>query len=105
MGNEIKPMKPLKNLPISENNNRLNIAVFVVATPGIHEYTKYTIPLIQEWTMRHGYHFYLITENKLPDLEINFTKIQVALDLFEKIPDLDYIMHIDAKYQFYLYQN
>ena len=84
MGN--KPLKPLSQLPMVKNMEKMNIAVFVVATPGIHEYTKYTIPLIEEWTRRHGYHFFLIEENKLLDLPINFTKIKVILDLFENIP-------------------
>jgi hypothetical protein len=100
MGNnnssKLKPLKPLIELPVSQIKQDMKIAVYVVATPGIYEYTKYTIPLIKEWTNRHGYSFFLIDKNLIPGLPINFTKIQVGLNLLNSDGEFDYIMHIDA---------
>lgn len=93
MGN--RPLKPVSELPTFSERKHIKIAVYVVATPGIYEYTKYTIPLIQEWCKRHGYDFFLFDSNLIPELPINFTKIEAALKLFEK-SNYDYVMHVDA---------
>lgn len=92
MGNQ--PLKPLSELPIEPFKESMKIAVYVVATPGIYEYTKYTIPTIQEWCKIHGYDFYLIDKYLIKELPINFTKIQAGLDLFSK--NYEFVMHIDA---------
>jgi hypothetical protein len=93
MGNQ--PLKPLSELPVEPFKESMKIAVYVVATPGIYEYTKYTIPIIKEWCRIHNYDFFLVEKNLIPSLPINFTKIQVGLELLTE-RNYEYVIHIDA---------
>ena len=82
-------------LPLVKNPGNSKIAVFMVATPEIDNYSQYTIDQNRKWAKSHGYDFFVYTEKLLKDLPINFSKIQYSLDLLSK-GSYDYVMYIDA---------
>lgn len=92
--------EPLKNLPITNINSTINyinpkkICIFMVATPEINEYAKYTIKINKQYCEKYNFDFKLIDSNLTPDLSINFSKIQATLDLMKH--KYQYIIHIDA---------
>ena len=87
--------EPMKDLPVVPNMiSPSKICIFMVATPEIHNYARYSIKINKEYCDYHGYHFKVFEKNLTPDLPINFSKIQAALELMKL--DYDYIMHIDA---------
>jgi hypothetical protein len=93
---------PLTTLPRVKNDIiPKKVCIFMVATPEIQNYAKYTIEVNKKYCERHGYTFRLIDTNLTPDLSVNFSKIQATLDLMEEKDKngrllFDYIMHIDA---------
>lgn len=82
-------------LPVVKGNKSSRVAVFMVATPEIESYSRYTISQNGEWCKLHGYDFYVYDESCVPELPINFSKIRYAIDLI-KTKKYDYIMYIDA---------
>lgn len=86
-----------ESLPISENKEQYKIAVFMVATPEIANYAKYTLKMNEKWCSMHSYDFFSYTEKAkgMEDLPINFSKIQYSIDLL-KTDKYQYVMYIDA---------
>lgn len=80
-------------LPKNDKLKNSKIALFMVATPEISNYAIYTIDVNKRWAQKHNYDFYLYEKSILPDLPINFSKIQYALNL---LPKYDYVVYIDA---------
>lgn len=84
-----------ENLPIFNSPGNAKIAVFMVATPEIKNYSRYSVDVNKEWCKKHGYDFYLYESSISSDLPINFSKIQYSIDLM-KDKRYDYVVHIDA---------
>jgi hypothetical protein len=82
-------------LPVIEHLKNSRIAVFMVATKEIEVYSRYTTTQNKAWADSHGYDFFVYDQNVLPDLPINFSKIQYSLDLLAT-GKYDYVMYIDA---------
>lgn len=82
-------------LPTYKNPGKAKIAVFMVATPEISNYSSYTLDQNRRWAESHGYDFFHYPKKILNDLPINFSKIQYSLDLL-KTEKYDYVMYIDA---------
>lgn len=84
-----------EELPTTTNPGNSKVAVFMVATPEITNYSQYTIEVNKNWCKEHNYDFYVFTETSLPDLPINFSKIEYAKKLIES-NKYQYIMYIDS---------
>ena len=82
-------------LPIVSKQLSSRIAVFMVATPEIDNYSQYTIQVNKSWCKEHGYDFFVFKQPSRKDLPINFSKIDYAIKLVES-KKYDYIMYIDA---------
>lgn len=84
-----------ETLPVVNNPGNAKIAVFMVATPEIKNYAEYSIKMNKQWADQHNYDFFVYDKSALPDLPINFSKIQYAIDLLET-KKYNYVMYIDA---------
>ena len=84
-----------KELPTFKDPGNAKIAIFMVATPEISNYSEITIDQNKRWAKMHGYDFFHYSTKKLKSLPINFSKIQYSLDLL-KTGKYDYVMYIDA---------
>lgn len=84
-----------ESLPVVNNPGNARICVFMVATPEISNYSRYSIDINKQWADRHGYDFVVYDKKSLPSLPINFSKIQYSLDLIDT-KKYDYVMYIDA---------
>jgi hypothetical protein len=73
----------------------IKLCVFIVATPEIDNYSRYTIEINQKWAKKFGYDFLVFDNNQTPDLPINFSKIKITQDLLN-IGKYTHVMHIDA---------
>ncbi len=82
----------LNELPMSSKSN-LNICIFMIVTPEILDYARYTIERNREYANLNGYDFKVFGKLR-NDLPIQFSKLQATLDLTRS--DYDYIIHIDA---------
>jgi hypothetical protein len=83
-----------RDFPESELKN-IKLCVFMVATPEIENYSKYTIEVNQKWAHQFGYDFFVFDNNHTPDLPINFSKIKITQDLLNS-GKYTHVMHIDA---------
>lgn len=88
------PMKPMVILP-DGNCRKAKVAIFMVSTPEIFGYAKYTIQINEMWCKKHNYTFILFDKkhSSAVDLPINFSKIPYALDLLK---EYDVVFYIDA---------
>lgn len=86
-----------KELPIVRNPGNSRVCVFMVATPEIDNYSRYTIKQNRKWAESQGYDFVVYTRKSeaMKDLPVNFSKIQYSLDLLNT-DNYDYVMYIDA---------
>lgn len=93
---------PLDSLPINKNSiNPKRVCIFMVVTPEISDYSRYSIDINRKYCEKYNYTFRLIEKNLTPDLKINFSKLQATLDLMDEKNKknrnrFDYIIHIDA---------
>lgn len=89
---------PIKSLPNPSNGKGINpnsVMIFMVATDEINDYSVHSIEMNKAYAKKHSYRFEIIRENLVPDMPINFTKIEAARR-FAKDPSIKYIVHIDA---------
>lgn len=84
-----------ESLPMVKVPGKDRIVVFMVATPEIHHYSRYSIEVNREWAKQHGYDFVVYDKTAIPSLPINFSKIQYSMDLIDT-KKYDYVMYIDA---------
>jgi len=74
---------------------KLKVDILMLATHHIDIYTKYSIPMWEKYSERHGYHFYHYNENLLPDMAFTWSRIKMLIDHGQK-SSADYIMMVDA---------
>lgn len=84
-----------EELPIVSKKLSKKIAVFMVATPEIENYSQYTVDVNRSWCKKQGYDFFVFKKSSIPSLPINFSKIEYAIQLIDS-KKYDYIMYIDA---------
>ena len=89
---------PATSLPIEHFNtiDPKKVFIYMVATPEVGNYANHSININNEYAKKHGYRFQVFTKNATPDLPINFSKIQNALDIMNSNDAPEYIVHLDA---------
>jgi hypothetical protein len=95
----ISRFKSITVLPLTQHPEIINpksILIFMVATPEIHEYAQYSIENNRLYAKQFNFEFRVVDTNLVPDLPIEFTKLEAILRFMKLMPKVKYIMHIDA---------
>lgn len=67
-----------------------------LATPNVDEFAKYSIANVSEYCRQHGYGHYVQRIHSVPDMHINWSKIDLLQHVFSKFADAEYYILFDA---------
>jgi len=67
-----------------------------LATPHIDEFAKVSMANVSEYCRRHGYGHYVQRTHTVPDMHINWSKIDLLRHVFEEFPEAEYYVLFDA---------
>lgn len=67
-----------------------------LATPHIDEFAKYSLANVSEYCRQHGYGHYVQRTHTVPDMHINWSKIDLLKHVFEEFPEAEYYILFDA---------
>ena len=76
--------EPLEELPLANTKNIKKVCMFMIATPEISDYSKYSEEINRKYCEKFNIDFKLFDQNLTPDLPINFSKLQATLDLMKE---------------------
>jgi len=67
-----------------------------LATPHIDTFAKYSLANVSEYCRMHGYTHYVQRTHTVPDMHINWSKIDLLQHIFQKFPQAKYYILFDA---------
>ena len=67
-----------------------------LATPHIDEFAKYSIANVSAYCRQHGYGHYVQRRHTVPDMHINWSKIDLLRHVFDTFKEAEYYILFDA---------
>ena len=67
-----------------------------LATPHIDDFAKYSLANVGQYCRQHGYGHYVQRTHTVPDMHINWSKIDLLRHTFEEFKDAEYYILFDA---------
>jgi hypothetical protein len=67
-----------------------------LATPHIDEFAKYSLANVSQYCRQHGYGHYVQRIHSVPDMHINWSKIDLIKHAFDKFKEAEYYVLFDA---------
>ena len=67
-----------------------------LATPNVDEFAKYSMANVSQYCRQHGYGHYVQRAHTVPDMHINWSKIDLLRHVFEQFAAAEYFILFDA---------
>lgn len=74
----------------------MQVTAVQLATPHIDVFAKYSMANVREYCRCHGYAHYVQRVHTVPDMHINWSKIDLMRHVFDRFPESDYYILFDA---------
>lgn len=76
--------------------SRYKVVAVQLATPHIDEFAKYSMANVSLYCQKHQYKHYVQRVHTVPDMHINWSKIDLLKHVFEQFPNEEYYILFDA---------